>query len=188
VYQSEAILRSFDVVRPRAAELLTLEYFEAEPARMPHEVFTQHHLVLNLRDTAMRVENWRHAVHRDFSYLPGEMVLTPAGIRNFWHWHERSKVIVVTIEPEKLGRFAASELGLVLSDRQLRDTPQSLDTDFCQPGTMLLLDALRTRQTRSATSRQALRPQLRARNPTPASCPGHRPTARHRAKPRRFPK
>ena len=34
IYPSPAILRSFDIVRPRAAELLNLEYFEAEPARI----------------------------------------------------------------------------------------------------------------------------------------------------------
>lgn len=155
IYPSEALLRSFDVVRPRAAELLNLEYFEAEPGRMPHETFTQHHLLLNLRETPMRVENWRNALHRDFSYLPGEIILTPAGIRNGWHWHEASKVIVITIEPTQLGRFAASELGLVLGDKQLRDTPQSLDTDLCQAGRMLL-DALRIRATGSKVMYESL--------------------------------
>ncbi len=155
VYPSEAILRSFDVVRPRAAELLNLEYFEAEPARMPHEIFMQHHLLLNLRETPMRVENWRDATHRDFTYLPGEIVLTPAGIRSGWHWHERSKVIVITIMPAMLDRFATSELGLVLGGRQLRDTPQALDTDLCQAGTMLL-DALRNRMTGSEVMYESL--------------------------------
>jgi AraC family transcriptional regulator len=155
VYPSEAILRSFDIVRPRAAELLNLEYFEAEPARMPHEVFSQHHLLLNMRDTPMRVENWRDTTHRDFTYLPGEIVLTPAGIRSGWHWHERSKVIVITILPAMLERFATSELGLVLGPRQLRDTPQALDTDLCQAGTMLL-DALRTRATGSEVMYESL--------------------------------
>lgn len=155
VYPSDAILRSFDVVRPRAAELLNLEYFEAEPARMPHEVFTQHHLLLNLRDTPMRVENWRDATHRDFIYLPGEIVLTPAGLRSGWHWHERSKVIVITILPAMLDRFATSELGLVLGPRQLRDTPQALDTDLCQSG-LMLLDALRNRATGSEVMYESL--------------------------------
>ena len=82
IYPSPAILRSFDIFRPRAAELLNLEYFEAEPARMPHEVFSQHHLLLNLRETPLRVENWRDASHRDFIFLPNEIVLTPAGIRS----------------------------------------------------------------------------------------------------------
>lgn len=148
IYPSPAILRSFDIVRPRAAELLNLEYFEAEPAQMPHEVFSQHHLLLNLRETPMRVENWRDAAHRDFIFLPNEIVLTPAGIRSGWHWHERSKVIVITIMPDMLDRFATSELGLVLGQRQLRDTPQALDADLCQSGTMLL-DALRNRATGS---------------------------------------
>lgn len=146
VYPSAALLRSFDVVRPRAADLLTLEYFEAEPARMPHEVFAQHHLLLNLRDTPMRVENWRDELYRDFTYLPDEIVLTPAGIRSGWHWHERSRVIVITLDPDRLRRFSTSELGLVLTDCQLRDTAQAADADLCQTGAMLL-DALRDRGT-----------------------------------------
>lgn len=127
---------------------LNLEYFEAEPARMANEVFSQHHLLLNLRDAPMRVENWRDAVHRDFIFLPDEIVLTPAGIRSGWHWHERSKVIVITIMPDMLDRFATSELGLVLGQGQLRDTPQAIDADLCQSGGMLL-DALRNRTTGS---------------------------------------
>lgn len=155
IYPSPAILRSFDIVRPRAAELLNLEYFEAEPAQMPHEIFSQHHLLLNLRATPMHVENWRNAEHRDFILLPDEIVLTPAGIRSGWHWHARSKVIVITIMPDMLDRFATSELGLVLGQRQLRDTPQALDADLCQSGIMLL-DALRTRATGSEVMYESL--------------------------------
>jgi AraC family transcriptional regulator len=155
IYPSAAILRSADIVRPRAAELLNLEYFEAEPARMPREIFSQHHLLLNLRETPMRVENWRDAAHRDFIFLPHEIVLTPAGIRSGWHWHERSKVIVITIMPAMLDRFATSELGLVLGERQLRDTPQALDSDLCLSGSMLL-DALRTRATGSEVMYESL--------------------------------
>jgi AraC family transcriptional regulator len=155
IYPSPAILRSFDIVRPRAAELLNLEYFEAEPARMPHEVFSQHHLLLNLRDTPMRVENWRDTAHRDFLFLPDEIVLTPAGIRSGWHWHEQSKVIVITIMPDMLDRFATTELGLVLGKSQLRDTPQAADPDLCQSGTMLL-EALRTRATGSEVMYESL--------------------------------
>lgn len=155
VYPSAALLRSFDVVRPRAADLLNLEYFEAEPARMPHEVFAQHHLLLNQRATPMRVENWRDILHRDFIYLPDEIVLTPAGIRSGWHWHETSRVIVITLDPAKLRRFATSELGLILSDRQLRDTPQAADADLCQSGAMLL-QALRDRSTGSEVMYESL--------------------------------
>jgi AraC family transcriptional regulator len=149
------MLRSFDVLRPRAAQLLNLEYFEAEPATMPHEIFAQHHLLLNLRETPMRVENWRDTLHRDFDYLPDEIILTPAGIRSGWHWHEKSKVIVITIAPEMLDRFATSELGIVLGKRQLRDTPQMLDADLCQSGKMLL-DALRDRRTGSEVMYESL--------------------------------
>ena len=155
VYPSPALLRSFDVVRPRAAELLNLEYFEAPPARMPFDVFDQHHLLLNLREAPMRVENWRDSEHRDFVYGPDEIILTPASIRSGWHWHEQSRVIVITILPDMLGRFASSELGVLLQQRQLRDVPQALDADLCQAGRMLL-DALRTRSTGSEVMYESL--------------------------------
>jgi AraC family transcriptional regulator len=150
VYPSAALLRSFDVVRPRATDLVKLEYFEAEPSRMPHEVFSQHHLLLNLRETPMRVENWRDSYHRDFVYRRDEIVLTPAGIRSGWHWHDRSRVIVITLEPDKL-----IELGVVLTDRQLVDTPQATDADLCLTGA-LLLQALRDRTTGSDVMYESL--------------------------------
>lgn len=155
VYPSEALLRSFDVLRPRAAELLNLEFFEAEPAGMPTEVFTQHHLLLNLREEAHRVENWRDGAHRDFIYRLHEIVLTPAGVRSGWYWHARSRVIVITIEPQKLKRFALSELGLILTSRQLKDIPQAEDVDLCQAG-LMLLEALRTRTTGSEVIYESL--------------------------------
>jgi AraC family transcriptional regulator len=155
VYPSAALLRSFDVLRPRAAELLNLEYFEAEPATMPHEIFSQHHLLLNFRDTPMRVENWRNTLHRDFIYLPNEIILTPAGVRNGWHWHETSKVIVITIDPARLERFASNELGIILAKQQLRDTPQVEDADLCQSG-MMLLEALRDPSTGSHVMYESL--------------------------------
>jgi len=40
-----------------ASELLTLEYFEAEPGAMPVEAFQQHLILLNLREEPQRVEN-----------------------------------------------------------------------------------------------------------------------------------
>jgi AraC family transcriptional regulator len=142
VYPSEALLRSFDVLRPRAADLLNLEFFEAEPAGMQEAVFDQHHLLLNLNEREHRVENRRDGTLRDFTYRLHEIVLTPAGIRSGWYWHARSKVIVITIEPAKLDRFARAELGLILTDRQLRDVPQAHDPELCGSGVMLL-DALR---------------------------------------------
>jgi AraC family transcriptional regulator len=67
-YPSEPLLKSVDLVRPTAAELLTLEYFEAEPASMPTESYEQHHIILNLRDVPHRLENWRDGEYRDFIY------------------------------------------------------------------------------------------------------------------------
>lgn len=155
VYPSAALLRSVDRMRPLAAELLTLEYFEAAPASMPAEVFDQHHILINLKDEPHRVENWRDGVHRDFTYNKYEIVVTPAGVRSGWRWHATSKVIVITLDPAKLERFARSELGLLLTSRQLRDLPQFRDEDIAHAGEMLLA-ALRDRAAGSAVMFESL--------------------------------
>ena len=77
IYPSSPLLDSAALARPSAAELLTLEYFEAEPATMPTEVFDQHHILLNLRERPHRVENWRDGAHRDFTYHKDEIIVTP---------------------------------------------------------------------------------------------------------------
>ncbi len=137
IYPSEPLLRSGDVVRARAAGLLSLEFFEAEPASMPPEIFDQHHVLINLKDAPQRVENWRDGVHRDFTFHKNEIVVTPAGIRSGWRWHERSKVIVITLDPERLQVFAQSEVGVLLTERQLRDLPQFEDVEITAAATML---------------------------------------------------
>jgi hypothetical protein len=74
VHPSHALPRSFDVVPPRAAELL------------------------NLRERGHRLENRRDGVPRDFTCRLHEIILTPAGIRAGWDRHARSKVIVITTD------------------------------------------------------------------------------------------
>lgn len=141
VYPSVPAVDSSDVARRSAAELLTLEYFEAEPATMPTEVFGQHHVLLNLKREPHRVENWRDGEHRDFEFRENEVVVTPAGVASGWRWHARSKVIVITLEPQKLERFAKQEVGILLSKQQLVDQPQFVHADLVQTG-RLLRDAL----------------------------------------------
>ena len=141
-YPSSALLRSFDVVRPRAGELMRLEYFEAEPAVMPHQAYAEHHVLLNLKAEPHRVENWRENGYRDFTFAENEIVVTPAGQLNGWHWHAKSRCIVVTLDPPRLASFVQSELGVILTPRQLRDVPQELDADLVAAGRMAL-DALR---------------------------------------------
>ncbi len=155
IYPSEALLRSFDIVRPRAADLLNLEYFEAEPDTMPTAVFEQHHILLNLKAETHRLENWRAGVHRDFEFKLHEITITPAGIESGWRWHAKSRVIVVTIEPERLGRFVKTELGILLTDRQLRDVPVAYDPELVLAGSMLL-DALRSRSAGSEVMFESL--------------------------------
>jgi len=144
VYPSEALLRSRDVVRTRARELLTVEYFEAEPASMPYEVFSQHHVLLNLNEKDHRVENTRDGVHHDFVYKKFEVVVTPAGVKSGWIWHAKTKVIVVTLEPEKLKKFALVELGVVLETAQLKSQTHFFDQDLVQIGAHMV-DALRSK-------------------------------------------
>ncbi|MEM9419491.1 MAG: AraC family transcriptional regulator [Planctomycetota bacterium] len=148
IYPSDPLLRSQDEAPASAADLMNLEYFEADPDTMPTQVFTQHHILLNLNDLPHRVENWRGGEHRDFTFRKNEVVVTPAGLESGWRWHLRSKVIVLTIDPDKLDRFCQSELGLLLSRQQLLDHPQFEDEDLVTAA-QHALNALRDRGTGS---------------------------------------
>jgi AraC family transcriptional regulator len=138
IYPSQPLLDSKALARPSAAGLLTLEYFEAPPAEMPTLTFAQHHILLNLRETPHRVENWRDGVHRDFIFHKDEIIVTPAGVASGWRWHATSRVIVITLEPAALEAFARSELGVLLTGEQLKDLAQFTDADICAAGSMLL--------------------------------------------------
>ncbi|MEO0440272.1 MAG: AraC family transcriptional regulator [Pseudomonadota bacterium] len=154
-YPSDPLVRSKDIIRPRAADLVTLEFFEAEPADMPAQIYDQHHILINLRDGPQRVENWRDGEHRDFTYQRNEIVVTPAGVESGWRWHVRSKVIVITILPAELERFAERELGMLLTNQQLRDMPQFEDADITAAAE-LLLEALQSRDTGSEIMYESL--------------------------------
>lgn len=145
IYPSSPILDSARDARASAAELLTLEYFEAKPASMPTQVFGQHHILLNLKDEPHRVENWRDGEHRDFTYRKYEIIVTPAGVESGWRWHDESKVIVITLDPKKFERFAQSEVGVLLAESQLKSLPQFEDPDICHAGVMLK-DALASKE------------------------------------------
>lgn len=142
IYPSDPLLRSGDVIKPRASDLLSVEYFEADPDTMPARRFDEHHVLINLKDEPHRVENWRDGEHRDFVYRKNEIVVTPAGVESGWRWHAKSKCLVITIDPEELKRFTHHELGVLLSREQLLDLPQFEDADLTRAG-CLLLDELR---------------------------------------------
>jgi len=63
--------------------------------------------------------------------------VTPAGMRSGWRWFAQSDVIVVTLDPAKVERFAQTELGILLDPQQFRDLPQFVDADLCAAGVML---------------------------------------------------
>jgi len=85
------------------------------------------------------VENWRAGVHRDFTYHQNEVVVTPAGVESGWRWHARSKVIVITLQPEKFGQFAQNHVGILLSSKQLNDIPIFADEEITQAAYNLYL-------------------------------------------------
>ena len=130
IYPTQPRFNSAKIERVSAANLLTLEYFEAEPASMPIQKFDQHHILINLNPHPHRVENWRNGEHRDFTYHKNEIVVTPAGVETGWKWHVRSKVIVITLQPTQFEAFAQKEMGVILTRKQLADIPQFYDEDL----------------------------------------------------------
>lgn len=138
VYPSAPLLDSTGKSNDSAAEILTLEYFEADPGEMPTQIFEQHHILLNLKEEIHRVENWRDGEHLDFQYHQHEIIVTPAGMESGWRWHAKSKVIVITLDPKRFHHFAQNEVGILLSENQLADIPVFADPDICQAGVMLM--------------------------------------------------
>ena len=65
IYPSEPLLNSEEFGRVSASALMSVRYFQAEPDTMPEEVFTEHHVLLNLCDTPHRVQNRRDGDLRD---------------------------------------------------------------------------------------------------------------------------
>ncbi|MEM9695441.1 MAG: AraC family transcriptional regulator [Myxococcota bacterium] len=135
-YPSEPILDSAASV-PRAASLLTLEYFEAPPGRMPDLVYEQHHILLNLQDRPQEVENHRDGKRFAYTLEPHDIVVTPAGMRSGWAWFERSRVLIVTLLPDALEAFVRHELRLVLRPVQLAAHARRHDPDLCLAGVQL---------------------------------------------------
>ncbi|QBF30858.1 helix-turn-helix transcriptional regulator [Thalassococcus sp. S3] len=137
VFPSLPLLDSDGLLHQSATALMTVRYFQADPGRMPEDVFAEHHVLLNLRDAPHRVQNTRNGQLRDFTFHRNEIIVTPAGTRSGWRWFDRSDVIVITLDPGPVARFAEHELGMLLSDRQLADLPQFSDADIVSAGVML---------------------------------------------------
>lgn len=137
IYPSSPLLNSDELEYQSAAALMSVQYFQAAPDTMPEEVFAEHHILLNLQEKAHRVQNMRDGKLRDFTFLKDEIIVTPAGMRSGWRWFGTSDVIVVTLDPEKVERFARIELGMLLDPQQFRDLPQFSDPDLCAAGVML---------------------------------------------------
>ena len=134
IYPSKPLLDSGTQRRPSVANLLTLEYFKADPAEMPSAEYAQHHILLNLKSDPFRVDNWRGDDHFDLELMQYDIVVTPAGLKSGWRWREQSEVIIVTLDPDQLKTFAHSEVGILLTRQQLADLARFNDPDICQTG------------------------------------------------------
>ena len=130
VYPSDPLIKSTSFDEKLATDLLTLEYFEAEASKMPKKAFDQHYILINLNPVPHRVENFREDEHLDFTFNENELFITPAGIKSGWRWHSKSKVIVITLEPQKFNDFAINEVGVLLTDKQLSNIKQFKDEDL----------------------------------------------------------
>ncbi len=122
---------------------------------MPEDVFAEHHILLNLKDEPHRVHNTRDGELRDFTFSKNDIIVTPAGMRSGWRWFATSDVIVVTLEPAKVERFAQTELGMLLDGQQFRNLPLFSDADLCAAGVMLR-DALESDDITSGVMFEAL--------------------------------
>ena len=155
VYPSSPLLSSDDMTHISAAGLMSVRYFQAAPARMDEAVFAEHHVLLNLKDAPHRVQNMRDGQMRDFTFLKHDVIVTPAGVRSGWRWYAQSDVIVVTLDPGPVERFAQTELGMLLDAQQLQDLPQFSDPDLCAAG-VILRDALQADDITSAVMFEAM--------------------------------
>ena len=155
VYPSAPLLNSDAMEHVSAAALMSVRYFQAEPDTMPEEVFAEHHVLLNLCETPHRVQNRRDGELRDFTFYKDEIIVTPAGVRSGWRWFGKSDVIVVTLDPERVEKFAQVELGILLDPQQFADLPQFTDADLCAAGVMLR-DALENDDITSAVMFEAM--------------------------------
>lgn len=137
IYPSLPLLNSDEKEHASAAALMSVRYFQAEPDIMPEEVFSEHHVLLNLQSNPHRVQNRRDGEMRDFTIHKNDIIVTPAGMRSGWRWFAKSDVIIVTLDPAKVAHFAQTELGILLDTQQLKDLPQFSDADLCAAGVML---------------------------------------------------
>lgn len=120
-----------DRLRPRAGDLVTLEPPETLERLAPTAVLDRHHVLVNTRPAPHRVENWRDGRHHVHTIRRHDVTVAPAGRECGWRWRGRARCILVTLDPELLGRFAGRELGLILTDAQLIDEPQRNDPSLC---------------------------------------------------------
>ena len=137
VYPEPPVLDSHHMPKSVITSLLSLEFFEAEPASMPYDTFCQHHILINLNpDQGLVVHQRNDKLHR-FDLEADDIIVTPAGVKSSWQWENKSNVVVITLDPVRLKQFAATELGVQLADDQLKNIPPLNDNDVSAVSVLL---------------------------------------------------
>ncbi|GIT93188.1 AraC family transcriptional regulator [Jannaschia pagri] len=155
IYPSLPLLTSDGLDHVSAAQLMAVHYFRADPDEMPEDVFVEHHVLLNLKAEPHRVINTRNGEVRDFTFSKNDIIVTPAGMRSGWRWFAQSDVVVITLDPTQVQKFAETELGMLLDPQQLGDLPLFSDADLCAAGVMIR-DALEANDMTSGVMFEAL--------------------------------
>lgn len=142
IFPEPPLIDSDDVLRCSAAELMSFEHFKTAPGSMPPEIFDEHHILINLTEDSVSVENVRDGELRSYDMQYGEIVITPAGIRSGWKWYNPTEVIVILIKPDGLQAFAQREMKELLGDGQLSSVERFCDHELAASAN-LILDALK---------------------------------------------
>lgn len=129
-------------LKNKAADLLTLEYFEAGDSEIPYSLYRQHFLALNVGQP-LYVQQQCGEDCVEFVYRSGEMVFMPCGVKNSWKFSGTGNLIVITFEPDKLADFAQTELGVFLAESQIENQVHFFDSDISNL-ILLLMEALQS--------------------------------------------
>ena len=155
IYPHAPLLSSAVFASQPASSLMTMNHFQAPPAAMNEEVFSEHHVLMNLHEGPMRVQNARDGRLIDLTVKKFDVFVTPAGIKSGWRWFETSDVIVATLDPKGVAIFAERQLGIVLSTQQLQSIVKTADEDICTAA-LMVCNTLETDDLASAVLFEAL--------------------------------
>lgn len=137
VCSATPLMSSSIIDRPATEPIMALRYCRADPFLIPETTIGDHHVLLSLDEQPHHVRLVRDGRSRDVCFKRGDVVMTPAGTRAGLRLYDESEVIAITIDPGRVQRFAETELGVILTDRQLQDMPFVSDPEISAAAVMV---------------------------------------------------